>query len=89
MSGGLRASPDNGAGSRAAFGQKLARGENVLLVDWSHMSFTPPVGADQFERCELLDQQPVWRLGRQIAHFNFMLCQNWQGPIGLPLDAAR
>jgi 4-amino-4-deoxy-L-arabinose transferase-like glycosyltransferase len=67
----------------------LERGENVLLVDWSQMSFAPPVGADQFERCELLDQQPVMRWGRQIAHFNFMLCRNWQGPIGLPLDTAR
>ena len=67
----------------------LERGENVLLVDWSQMSFVPPVGADQFERCELLDQQSVMRWGRQIAHFNFMLCRNWQGPIGLPLDAAR
>ena len=64
----------------------LARGENVLLVDWSQMSFVQPVGPDQFERCELLDQQPVMRWGRQIAHFNFMLCRNWQGPIGLPLD---
>ncbi len=64
----------------------LERGENVLLVDWSQMSFVPPVGVDQFERCELLDQQPVMRWGRQIAHFNFLLCRNWQGPVGLPLD---
>ena len=67
----------------------LERGENVLLVDWSQMSFAPPVGVDQFERCELLDQQPVQRWGRQIAHFNFMLCRNWQGPVGLPLETAR
>ena len=67
----------------------LERGENVLLVDWSQMSFAPPVGAGQFERCELLEQQPVLRWGRQIAHFNFMLCRNWQGPIGLPLETAR
>jgi hypothetical protein len=67
----------------------LERGENVLLVDWSQMSFAPPVEADQFERCELLDQQPVMRWGRQIAHFSFMLCRNWQGPIGLPLETAR
>ena len=67
----------------------LERGENVLLVDWSQMSFVPPVGAQQFERCELLDQQAVQRWGRQIAHFNFMLCRNWQGPIGLPLETAR
>ena len=67
----------------------LERGENVLLVDWSQMSFVPPVAADQFERCELLEQQPVMRWGRQIAHFNFMLCRNWQGPVGLQLETAR
>ncbi len=31
VSGALRASADNGSGSRAAFGQKLGRGDNVLL----------------------------------------------------------
>lgn len=67
----------------------LTRGESVLLVDWSQMSFAPPVGADQFEQCTLLEQRPVVRAGRQIAHFNFLLCQNWQGPLGLPLDGRR
>ena len=67
----------------------LKRGESVLLVDWSQMSFVPPVGADQFERCQQLAQQPVMRWGRQIAHFNFLLCDNWLGPLGLPLDPPR
>ena len=67
----------------------LTRGESVLLVDWSQMSFVPPVGADQFEQCRLLEQRPVMRAGRQIAHFSFLLCQNWQGPVGLPLDGRR
>jgi 4-amino-4-deoxy-L-arabinose transferase-like glycosyltransferase len=58
----------------------LQPGESVLLLDWSQMSFAPPVGPGQFERCELLDQQAVPRLGRQIAHFNFLLCHHWQGP---------
>ena len=63
----------------------LAPGEAVLLLDWSLMSFAPPVGPRQFEHCELLDQLPAMRLGRQIAHFNYLLCRNWQGPLEPPL----
>ena len=59
----------------------LQPGESTLLVDWSQMSFAPPVGPGQFERCELLAQLPVHRMGRQIAHFNYLLCHNWQGPL--------
>ena len=64
----------------------LQPGENALIVDWSQMSFAPPVGPTQFEQCELLEQQPVQRWGRQIAHFNFLLCKNWQGPKETALD---
>ena len=59
----------------------LQPGESVMLLDWSQMSFAPPVGPRQFERCELVEQLPVHRLGRQIAHFNYLLCHNWQGPL--------
>ncbi len=64
----------------------LQPGENVLLVDWSQMSFAPPVGPAEFERCDLLEQQPVFRWGRQIAHFNFQMCKNWLGPKETALD---
>ncbi len=64
----------------------LQPGESALVVDWSQMSFAPPVGPAGFERCELLEQQPVMRLGRQVAHFNFQLCRNWQGPKETALD---
>jgi hypothetical protein len=56
---------------------------SVLLVDWSRMSFAPPVGAQQFERCVWLDQMPVYHLGQQVAHFNFLRCHNWRGTGGL------
>ncbi len=64
----------------------LQPGENALVLDWSQMSFPPPVGPQEFERCDLLDQQPVARWGRQIAHFNFQLCRNWQGPKERAID---
>ncbi len=57
--------------------------DSVLLVDWSHMSFEPPVGVQKFKRCDWLDQMPVHHLGRQIAHFNFWHCHHWQGKKGL------
>ncbi len=64
----------------------LQPGESALLVDWSQLTFAPPVGPAQFERCDLLDQLAVTRLGRQISHFNFLLCRNWQGPKENALD---
>jgi len=63
----------------------LMPGESVVLIDWSLMSFVPPVGPKQFERCDTLAQLPARRMGRQIAHFNYMLCRNWQGPQEPPL----
>ncbi len=64
----------------------LQPGDNALVVDWSQMSFAPPVGAAEFEHCELLEQMPTVRWGRQIAHFNFLMCRNWQGPKEGALD---
>lgn len=58
----------------------LRPGDRVLWVDWSLMSFAPPVGPGRFVSCRPLAQQPVWRAGRQLAHFNFSLCEGWQGP---------
>jgi hypothetical protein len=57
----------------------LQTGDSVLLLDWSLMSFAPPVGPAQFERCELLESRPVLHGARQIAHFNYLLCSGWQG----------
>jgi len=58
----------------------LQPGAQVLLVDWSAMGFAPPVGAQAFRTCTLLEQWPVMHAGRQLAHFNFQRCEDWQGP---------
>ncbi len=52
--------------------------EDVILLDWSLMTYDPPVSGPEFESCHLLEQIPIFRMGRQIAHFNFLLCTNWQ-----------
>jgi len=54
--------------------------EDVIWIDWSLMSFAPPVGDTQFARCDVLENLPVRVAGRQIAHFNLSHCQDWQGP---------
>lgn len=60
------------------FGQ-LPVGTNVLLINWSGMSFTPPIGSVQaFERCEPLDSMEVLRFGQHLSTFQFSLCRNWQ-----------
>ena len=63
------------------FGQ-LPLGANVVLINWSGMSFSPPVGNQlAFERCELLDSLEIARFGQVLSKFDFSLCSNWQGPV--------
>ena len=62
------------------FGQ-LPLGANILLINWSGMSFSPPVGSNlAFERCEHLDSLEIQRFGQVLSKFDFSLCSNWQGP---------
>ncbi len=63
------------------FGQ-LPLGSNIVLINWSGMSFSPPVGSQSaFEGCELLDSLEIARFGRVLSKFDFSLCSSWQGPV--------
>lgn len=58
----------------------LPPGANILLINWSGMSFGAPVGPKSaFERCEPLDSLEVLRFGQVLSKFDFSLCSNWQG----------
>jgi len=58
----------------------LPTGANILLINWSGMSFGAPIGSKSaFERCESLDSLEVLRFGQVLSKFNFSLCTNWQG----------
>lgn len=52
--------------------------DKVLWVDWSVMSYPPPVGPHEFESCKYLEPLSVWVWGRQIAHFNYAICTGWK-----------
>ena len=59
----------------------LPDGANVLLVNWSGMSYPAPVGNKlAFEACEPLDSLEIMRFGRVLSKFDFSLCRNWQDP---------
>lgn len=59
----------------------LPKGANVLLIDWSGMPHSTPVGAKSaFEVCEALDSLEIERFGRVLSKFDFSLCSNWRGP---------
>jgi hypothetical protein len=63
------------------FGQ-LPLGANILLINWSGMSFSPPIGSQSaFERCEHLDSLEIVHFGKVLSKFDFSLCSNWQGPV--------
>ena len=57
----------------------LQVGGNTLLVDWSQMAYTLPVGPHGFAACTLLESLPVQRLGQPVAQFWFYSCQGWSG----------
>lgn len=60
------------------FGQ-LPTGASVLLINWSGMVFTPPVGSHlAFEQCEHLDKLEIIRFGQVLSQFNLSLCRNWR-----------
>jgi hypothetical protein len=57
----------------------LPPGADTLLVDWSQLAYTVPLGAHGFASCTLLATQDVQRLGAPIASFRFFACRNWSG----------
>ncbi|MEN9379324.1 MAG: hypothetical protein RJB15_1002, partial [Pseudomonadota bacterium] len=58
----------------------LPQGANILLINWSGMSFPAPIGSkNSFERCEPLDSLEIKRFGQILSKFDFSLCNNWQG----------
>ncbi len=57
----------------------LPAGGNTLLVDWSQLAYTVPLGIHGFADCTLLDTLPVSRLGVPIARFRFYACHQWSG----------
>lgn len=52
--------------------------DKVLWVDWSVMSYPPPVGLNEFKACTSLEPLAVQVWGRQIAHFNYAICTGWK-----------
>jgi 4-amino-4-deoxy-L-arabinose transferase-like glycosyltransferase len=59
------------------FGQ-LPVGASVVLINWSGMSFNPPVGDHLgFEQCEPLDSLEIMRFGQVLSKFDYSLCRNW------------
>lgn len=57
----------------------LPVGGDTLLVDWSQLGYTVPLGAHGFADCTLLDTQAVARLGKPLSAFRFYACHNWSG----------
>jgi hypothetical protein len=60
------------------------KGDDALLVDWSHMAYEPPVGPHGFERCTLLESLPLQHWGQPLARFRFYDCRGWAGGAPTP-----
>ena len=58
---------------------KLPKGANLVLVNWSGMPFSAPIGPDlAFEACQPLDSLEIRHFGQYLSKFEFSLCTNWQ-----------
>jgi 4-amino-4-deoxy-L-arabinose transferase-like glycosyltransferase len=58
---------------------KLPKGANLVLVNWSGMPFSAPIGSNlAFEACQPLDSLEIRHLGQYLSKFEFSLCTNWQ-----------
>lgn len=55
----------------------LRPGASAVVVDWSGMPLPVPIGREGFGSCEPVDRMPTIWQGRQLAHFNFLLCRGW------------
>lgn len=57
----------------------LPNGASVLLINWSGMAFSPPIGGQAaFEECRPLDSLEITRFGQVLSKFDYSLCRNWQ-----------
>jgi 4-amino-4-deoxy-L-arabinose transferase-like glycosyltransferase len=58
---------------------KLPKGANLVLINWSGMPFSAPIGPDlAFEACQPLDSLEIRHFGQYLSKFEFSLCTNWQ-----------
>jgi len=57
----------------------LPEGSNVILLNWSQMSFKPPVGEGQFRTCRPLDRLSIGHMGETLSQFELSYCQGWGG----------
>ena len=57
----------------------LPEGSNVILLNWSQMSFKPPVGEGQFRNCRPLDRLSIGHMGAALSQFELSYCQGWGG----------
>ena len=57
----------------------LPAGASTLLVDWSQLGYSVPLGEHGFADCKLLESQDVQRMGRVNSSFRFYACHGWSG----------
>jgi len=57
----------------------LPAGADTLLVDWSQLAYTVPLGPNGFADCTLLATQEVKRLGVTLSTFRYHACHGWSG----------
>ncbi len=52
--------------------------DSMVVVDWSQMPLPVPIGPGGFAKCTPIGQLPTVANGRQLAHFNYLYCEDWR-----------
>lgn len=58
------------------FGQPKV-GSKSIVINWSQMPFPEPTQPGSFKTCQLIDKLEIFRLGRIISSFDYLLCEDW------------
>ena len=64
----------------------LQPGDSAVVVDWSQMPLALPTGQAGFRQCSLIESSATIVGQKQIAHFDYWYCEDWQSGrrIGAP-----
>ena len=58
------------------FGQPKV-GSKSIFINWSQMPFPEPTKSEAFKTCQIIDKLEIFRLGRIISSFDYLLCEDW------------
>jgi 4-amino-4-deoxy-L-arabinose transferase-like glycosyltransferase len=48
-----------------------------IVINWSQMPYPEPTESGAYKNCKMIDKLEIYRLGRIISSFDYLLCEDW------------